>query len=103
MTEKGIRVKVTEDLGQYVVSVIVDKREDADKAFTAIKNKEGIFFTDQQLAELKQEIWDAAREKIEQEEIIQYLGAGFRTRKVSVVDKYKDLKDYESKKGGQDG
>jgi len=82
MTEKGIRAWWhPEDIR---ILLRADKRE-GEVAYN--------MFTDQQLAELKQEIWDAARE-INKGEIAQVI--------IEEVFKHKTLSDYESKKGGQE-
>ena len=82
MTEKGIRV-YTFDYGRQLA--FVNKPEPA--AIDSVDYYSLI--DDHQLAELKQEIWDAAREW----EVV---------RLVPVEKKltYKDLSDYESKKDG---
>jgi hypothetical protein len=83
MTEKGVRVWVTWN------SPSMEGCQGAIRTYKPEYSKleEYTLLTDQQLAELKQEIWDAARKE-------DCEGIGFE---------YEALEDYESKKGGQDG
>lgn len=45
--------------------------------------------------ERERKAFEAAREKTEQEEITKVHGSGFRTRRVSIVDKYKTFEDFK--------
>jgi len=92
MTEKGIRV-------------YINRHGIVWTADAPVHQHNGYAFTDQQLAELKREIWDAARELY-----VQAIGASGTGQIVGAFDKvahcysqrYESLSDYESKKGGQD-